>query len=248
MRVRIHLAIATIEDVHRACCLSQNPPRPSGISNKESLAMTAKTQGVGIVLAMLCALAPVAPTLAASASESLALLDKTTLNGRLEVIVELYAPPGKDGTADDPERYPAELVFERPDRFSLTIRRGEKKEYRAVAEAGVVRWLDVATGATGKADVAQLIDPLVLALLGTAGELATYASAKDLALPKNSPMRGALLAPHTQAGELATCTVWVGETGEPIGYDFQFFDGRRVFVSVLRQERNIVLSGKEFSL
>ena len=140
------------------------------------------------------------------------------------------------------------MVFERPDRFRISIRPGEKNEYRAVAEAGIVRWLDFATGWSGKAEVDDVTDPLALALLGTAGELQQHAEIKDLPQTKGSALIGARVSPRVLVGELSDGLVWIGDDGQPIGFEFRFADGGKVFVSVLRLVRNLKLSADEFAL
>lgn len=206
------------------------------------------TRAAAIVLATMLACAFAPTTHAASAADALALLDKTTLNGRLDAVVDVYAPPEKDGQSGKHERYPAQVVFERPDRFRISIRPGEKNEYRAVAEAGIVRWLDFATGWSGKAEVDDVTDPLALALLGTAGELQQHAEIKDLPQTKGSALVGARVSPRVLVGELSDGLVWIGDDGQPIGFEFRFADGGKVFVSVLRLERNLKLSADEFAL
>lgn len=215
---------------------------------KETFAMTSLLTRAAAVLAttLACAFAPT--THAASAGDALALLDKTTLNGRLDAVVDVYAPPEKDGQSGKHERYPAQLAFERPDRFRISIRPGEKNEYRAVAEAGIVRWLDFATGWSGKTEVDRVTDPLALALLGTAGELQRHAEVKDLPQTKGSTLVGARLSPRVLVGDLSDGLVWIGDDGAPIGFEFRFVDGGKVFVSVLRLQRNLQLPPEEFAL
>ena len=214
---------------------------------KDTFDMTSLLMRAAAVLAttLVCAFAPT--THAASASEALALLDKTTLNGRLDAVIDVYAPPEKEGQSGAHERYPAQVVFERPDRFRISIRPGEKNEYRAVAEAGVVRWLDLATGWSGKAEVDQVTDPLALALLGTAGELQRHAEIKDLPQTKGSTLTGARMSPRVLVGDLSDGLVWIGDDGQPIGFEFRFVDGGKVFVSVLRLERNLELPPGTFA-
>jgi len=215
---------------------------------KDTFAMTSFLTRAAAVLAttLACAFAP--STYAGSAGDALALLDKTTLNGRIDAVVDVYAPPEKNGQSGKHERYPAQVAFERPDRFRISIRPGQKNEYRAVAEAGIVRWLDFATGWSGKAEVDRVTDPLALALLGTAGELQQHAEIKDLPQAKGSTLVGARLSPRVLIGELSDGLVWIGDDGQPIGFEFRFADGGKVFVSVLRLERNIPLSKDEFAL
>jgi hypothetical protein len=185
---------------------------------------------------------------AASATAQLQYLDKTTYSGYLVLSVDLYDPPGKDGEYTAPKRYPAQLLFARPDRFRLVLRPGAKNEYRAVAEAGIVRWLDVATGLSGKAEAAKIVDPLALALLGSAGELLRFTGSKDLALSQNSKISGARLQPNTWGTGVHSGIAWFSSEGRPIGFEFLLADKTKVFVSVLQFQQNVKTSPGDFQL
>lgn len=187
---------------------------------------------------------------AASATQQLQVLDKTTASGQLDVVVALYDPPGKDGKYAAPKRYPAQVLFERPDRFRLVLRPGTQTEYRAVASAGIVRWLDLATGFSGKAEAGKVTDPLALALalLGSAGELLRFSSAKDLVLSKDSKISGARLQPNTWGTGVESGTAWLSSDGMPIGFEFLLTDSSRVFVSVLLFKQNVQTKPGDFEL
>lgn len=185
---------------------------------------------------------------AASASADLATLDKTLYSGLVEASVDRYPAPDKSGKRGAPERYPAELLFERPDRLRLRLRPGAWNEFVAVAEAGSVRWQDKATGLSGKDAAEAALDPLAVWLLGTAGELARFGKAFDLppATPK-SGVYGARLAPDTYGTGVADATAWFAN-GSPTGLELRFADGTSLFVSILRFERNVKTSPDDFAL
>lgn len=185
---------------------------------------------------------------AASASADLATLDKTLYSGLIEASVDRYPAPDKSGKRGAPERYPAELLFERPDRLRLRLRPGAWNEFVAVAEAGSVRWQDKATGLSGKDAADAALDPLAVWLLGTAGELARFGKAFDLppATPK-SGVYGARLAPDTYGTGVADATAWFAN-GSPTGLELRFADGTSLFVSILRFERNVKTSPDDFAL
>ena len=185
---------------------------------------------------------------AQSATDQLHALDQTTYSGRLQAFVDRYAPPGKDGKATAPERYPAELLFERPDRFRLTLRPGTKSEFRAVAEAGVLRWQDLGSGFSGKESVDKVTDPLALALLGTAGELKRFAGTQELPVAKDSAIVGARIKPSPMGNGIIDGAAWFNRKGDPLGFEFHFDDGSRVFVSVMRFEQNVQTSPQDFQL
>jgi outer membrane lipoprotein-sorting protein len=189
-------------------------------------------------LALGTLLAPLSAAFAQSATGYLYTLDKTTWSGALDVRVDLYPAPDKYGKVGQAQRYPAKLLFQRPDRFRMVLRPGEKNEYRAVAEGGIVRWLDVATGVSGKDKIDALVDPLAVALLGTAGELTRFGGAKDLPLAKGSKLLGATLAPKGWGSRVTQGLVWLSTDGKPVGYEFRLADGRRVFVAVLGFQHN----------
>lgn len=185
---------------------------------------------------------------AASASADLATLDKTLYSGLIEASVDRYPAPDKSGKRGAPERYPAELLFERPDRLRLRLRPGAWNEFVAVAEAGSVRWQDKATGLSGKDAADAALDPLAVWLLGTAGELARFGKTFDLppATPK-SGVYGARLAPDTYGTGVADATAWFAN-GSPTGLELRFADGTSLFVSILRFQRNVKTSPDDFAL
>lgn len=189
-------------------------------------------------LALGALLAPSSAAHAQSATDYLYALDKSTWSGALDVHIDLYPAPDKSGKVGQPQRYPAKLLFQRPDRFRMVLHPGAKNEYRAVAEAGIVRWLDMATGLSGKDKTEALVDPVVVGLLGTAGELARYGGAKDLPLPKGSKLLGATLAPKGWGSSVTQGQVWLSTDGKPAGYEFRLADGRRVFIAVLAFQHN----------
>jgi len=185
---------------------------------------------------------------AASASADLATLDKTLYSGLIEASVDRYPAPAKTGKRGAPERYPAELLFERPDRLRLRLRPGAWNEFVAVAEAGSVRWQDKATGLSGKDTADAALDPLAVWLLGTAGELARFGKTFDL--PPGTPksgVYGARLAPDTYATGVADATAWFAN-GNPTGLELRFADGTSLFVSILRFERNVKTAPDDFAL
>ncbi len=202
----------------------------------------------GMLVAALLAVVQSPAAFAASATDTLLTLDSTTWNGRITAVVERYAAPGKDGGTAPPERLPAQVVFERPDRYRVSLHPGTQDEYRAVAEAGVVRWQDAGSGLSGKTPVEQVTDPLALALLGTAGELKAYAALKDQPGVKGAPVSGARLLPRSGHGGMTSGDVWLSSEGEPIGFEFRFVDGGKVIVSIVRFERNIALDKDDFTL
>lgn len=184
---------------------------------------------------------------AASASADLATLDKTLYSGLVEASVDRYPAPDKNGKRGAPERYPAELLFERPDRLRLRLRPGAWNEFIAVAEAGSVRWQDKATGLSGKDTADAALDPLAVWLLGTAGELARFGKTFDL--PPGAPksgVYGARLAPDTYRTGVADAIAWFAN-GSPTGLDLRFADGTSLFVSILRFERNLKTSPDDFA-
>ena len=201
-----------------------------------------------ITLALTLSLGTVLSTHAASATTQLQYLDKTTYSGYLDVSVDLYGPPGKDGQYAAPKRYPAQLLFERPDRFRLVLRPGAKDEYRAVAEAGIVRWLDVATGFSGKEVASKVTDPLALALLGSAGELLRFTASKDLALGKGSKISGARLRSNTWGTGVENGLVWFSSDGKLIGFEFLLADRTKVLVSVRLFKQNVPTKPGDFQL
>ena len=183
---------------------------------------------------------------AASASADLATLDKTLYSGLVEASVDRYPAPAKSGKRGAPERYPAELLFERPDRLRLRLHPGAWNEFVAVAEAGTVRWHDKATGLSGKDSADTALDPLAVWLLGTAGDIFRFGKAFDL--PPGTPkygVYGARLAPDTYGTGVADAMVWFAN-GNPTGLDVRFTDGASLFVSFLRFDRNVETSPGDF--
>lgn len=185
---------------------------------------------------------------AGPASDQLNYLDKTTYSGYLNVHVDLYDPPNKNGQYGAATRYPAQLLFERPDRFRLVLRPGAKNEVRIVAQAGIVRWLDLATGISGKEEANKVTDPLALALLGTAGELMRFTTSKDLVLSKGSKISGAKITPKTWGAGLDGGIAWFSSEGKPIGFEFNMSDGSRVFMAVVDFQPNVPTKPSDFEL
>lgn len=199
---------------------------------KRTRALIAAALAFGLVFA------PFTASVAQSATDYLQTLDKTTYSGALDVRVDLYPAPDKYGKVGQPQRYPAKLLFQRPDRFRMVLYPGAKNEYRAVAEGGIVRWLDLSTGLSGKDKIDALVDPLAIALLGTAGELARFGGAKNLPLAKGSKLLGATLTPKGWGSRVTQGLVWLSTDGKPVGYEFRFADGRKLFVAVLTFQHN----------
>lgn len=199
---------------------------------KRTRALIAAALAFGLVFA------PFTASFAQSATDYLQALDKSTYSGALDVRVDLYPAPDKYGKVGQPQRYPAKLLFQRPDRFRMVLYPGAKNEYRAVAEAGIVRWLDLSTGLSGKDKIDALVDPLAIALLGTAGEFARFGGAKNLPLAKGSKLLGATLSPKGWGSRVTQGLVWLSTDGKPMGYEFRFADGRKLFVAVLTFQHN----------
>ena len=176
---------------------------------------------------------------AQSASQRLADYDKTTTSSAMEVMVDLYPAPDKYGKYGAPSRYPAQVLFERTGRFRISLRPGQKDEYRAVADAGIVRWLDLATGMQGKGTLGELLDPLAHAMLGAAGSLATVVPAKDLPSSKDAKVFGARLQTRQWGSATVEGYAWFASgDGRPTGFEFLLADGRKVFVAVLSYKQN----------
>ncbi|GEM_PF-749877 len=201
-----------------------------------------------IALALTMTLGATFSAQAASASDLLRYYDKTTYSGALDVYVDLYAAPDKNGKVGAPQRYPAKLLFERPDRFRLVLRPGAKNEFRAVSEAGIVRWLDLATGFSGKEEADKVTDPLALALLGAAGELMRFSAAKDLPVSKGTKLSGARFDPKSYGSGVESGLAWFGSDGQPVGFEFNMTDRSRVFVAVMTFAQNVQTSPDDFKL
>ena len=182
------------------------------------------------------------------ATDHLSTFDKTTYSGALTVSVDLYAAPDKYGKLSVPKRYPAQLMFARPDQFKLILRPGKSDEFRAVASAGTVRWLDLATGFSDKEQADKVIDPLALALLSTAGELSRFGKATELAVSKGSKISGARFDPKTYGSGIEKATAWFSSDGKPIGFEFELSDRRRVNISVLSFQQNVPTKPSDFML
>jgi hypothetical protein len=185
---------------------------------------------------------------AGSATNQLQYFDKTTYSGFLDVTVSLYPAPDKYGKIGAPQLYPAQLLFERPDRFRMVLRPGAKDEFRAVAEAGIVRWLDLYTGFSGKETADKVTDPLALALLGAAGEFLRFTASKDLVLSKDSKISGAVITPNTWGSTIERGLAWFSSDGQPVGFEFQMEDRSKVFVSVLTFKQNVKTYPGDFQL
>jgi hypothetical protein len=219
-----------------------NPIRkPSGVRN------ALKRFALSLCLTLTASIAT--PLFASgSSSQALITLDKTTYSGYLELQVDRYDPPGKDGKPVIPERDRAQVLFERPDRFRLALRPGEWNEFRATGEAGIVRWLDLATGLSGKREAEDVTDPLALWLLGTAGDLLRFTRAEDLPPGgMKDGLRGVRLNPETYGSTVTQATAWFDKE-TPVGMEFRLYDGSSVFVSILRLDRNVQTSPGDFQL
>lgn len=209
--------------------------------NRANLLCLALTLSLGVATPPAAAATP-------SATEQLLLIDKTVGSGALQVIVTTYgAASPKTGQRDAGQRSHATLLFERPDRFKLVLDPGGKNERRIAGDGEIVRWLDLATGLQGKAEARDVIDPTVLALLGTVAELGTYAPSKDIVLAKNSPVQGARMRPASFGVQVVSVDAWL-HAGQPAGLSFEMADGGRVFVAVLAFKANLPLKPADFEL
>ena len=182
------------------------------------------------------------------ATDQLITFDKTTYSGALSLSVDLYDAPDKYGKLGAPKRYPAQLLFARPDQFKLILRPGKSDEFRAVGSAGTVRWLDLATGFSDKEVAGKVIDPLALALLGAAGELKRFGKPTELPLGKGSKISGARFDPNTYGSGIDRAIIWFSSDGKPVGFEFELSDRRRVFVSVLSFQQNVPTKPGDFVL
>jgi hypothetical protein len=198
------------------------------------------------VLAMSLVIVP--PTSASGAVNYLYSFDKTTYSGAMEVFVDLYAAPDKQGNYGNPQRYRAHLLFERPDRFRIVLHPGKYNEFRAVAEAGFVRWQDRATGLSGTKPTTEVVDPLALALLGTVGELLDHSQAVEIPVYGQTAIYGASVRPKILGSALPDNIVWFSADGQPLGFEFAFNDRSKVFVSVLTFKQNVNTDPSDFQL
>ncbi len=194
-----------------------------------------------------CVCAPVMAVV--PASEQLVQLDKQLLSGHAVLLIRQYPPAaGKPSRHKAAKVSAATLLFERPDRFKLVMHPGQKNERRIVAEAGKVRWLKVSSGKTGSAQAAKVIDPLVLILLGTAGELPRYAALKELYLGKPPhSVASTTVLPRAYGTSVVQALAWFN-VGGITGLDFTLADGSRVFVSVLYFKGNVQTKPGDFEL
>jgi hypothetical protein len=201
---------------------------------------------------LLAAAVACAPSLSVAApvsgADQLRLLDKTTASAYLEFSVSLHpAPDPKSGKREAPEQYAASLLLDRPGQFRLVLDPGGKREFRAVGDEGLVRWLDLATGAFGKAEPGEVIDPLANLLLGTVGELGRLTEAKDLVQAKDSPVTAVQLQPLVYGSDVLTAQAWLHQD-QLTGLAFDLRDGRRVFVAVTGFEHNPKTAPGDFEL
>jgi hypothetical protein len=201
-----------------------------------------------LALGLSLSLGAVISAQAGIATTHLGTFDKTTYSGALIVSVDLYAAPDKYGKLGAPKRYPAQLLFARPDQFKLILRPGKSDEFRAVGSAGIVRWLDLATGFSDKEQADKVIDPLALALLSTAGELSRFGKATELVVGKGSKISGARFDPKTYGSGIEKATAWFSSDGKPIGFEFELSDRRRVLISVLSFQQNVPTKPGDFVL
>jgi hypothetical protein len=201
-----------------------------------------------LTLGLSLSLGSVLSAQAGIATDQLSTFDKTTYSGALTLSVDLYDAPDKYGKLGAPKRYPAQLLFARPDQFKLVLRPGAKDEFRAVGSAGTVRWLDLTTGFSDKEVAGKVLDPLALALLGTAGELSRLGKATELPLSKGSKISGARFDPKTYGSGIDKATVWFSSDGKPAGFEFELSDRRRVFIAVLGFQQNVQTKPGDFVL
>lgn len=196
----------------------------------------------------LACLLPIGLHAATSPSALLQSLDKSSYSGQATILLSRYAAPEK-GKAGYPTPVVdgAELLFERPDRFRLTLRPGRKDELTFVAQAGIARWHDKATGATGKAPTSDVADSLSLIALGTVGELKRYADLSDLPEAKQSPLRAARLDPRNFGTDVVRATAYYSND-QLSGCGFDMSDGSRVFVAILQYKANVQTKPGDFEL
>lgn len=209
--------------------------------------MNASTIGL---LALALSLVAATPTQAApaSASEQLLVIDKTTENGALSVVVTTYGPASpKTHERGEGTTLAATLLFERPGRFKLVLDPGGKYERRVVGDGETATWFDRPTGLQGKAKTSDVMDPTLIALLGTVAELQAYAAAKDFVLDKKSPVIGAQLIPAGWGNSAVAVNAWLHD-GQPTGFSFELADGGRIFVAVMSFKANVPLKPSDFKL
>ncbi|UHQ22737.1 hypothetical protein LVB77_19135 [Lysobacter sp. 5GHs7-4] len=200
-----------------------------------------------VAVGLLC-LAPLALHAASSATALLQSMDQTHYSARVVARISRYAPPLKGKTEHALIRTDSvELLLERPDRFRFVLRPGAKDETTFVAQAGIARWRDKATGATGKAKTEDVVDPLALIALGTAGELKRYVKLSELNPGKSSPLRGARLDPRVFGSDVERATAWFGND-KPVGYGFEMSDGGRIYVAIASYQPNVQTKPGDFEL
>lgn len=199
------------------------------------------------VFAAVLALAVALPTLAAgSAVDRLKYYDGTTSTAWFDGQAKLYAAPVK-GNYGTPQRYRAQLLFARPDRFRLMLRPGAKNEYRAVGNAGSVQWLDLATGLSGQGKALEYVDPAALDLLRTVGELWRFAPSKELPAAGKGSLRGAVLVPKSFDSRVKRAVVWF-RNDQPYSFEFEFVDGRKLQFTVSSFKQNVPTKPSDFQL
>lgn len=199
------------------------------------------------MLATASALILAAPAFAAGAAvDRLKYYDGTTSTAWFDGQAKLYAAPVK-GNYGTPQRYRAQLLFARPDRFRLMLRPGAKNEYRAVGSAGSVQWLDLATGLSGQGKAIEYVDPAALDLLRTVGELWRFAPSKELPAADNGNLRGAVLVPKSFDSRVKRAVVWF-RNDQPYSFDFEFVDGRKLQFTVSSFKQNVPTKPSDFQL
>jgi hypothetical protein len=201
---------------------------------------------LSLALAALAMFAVAAANAAGNATDRLKYYDGATATASFDGHVQLYAAPVK-GVYGTPQRYRAQLLIARPDRFRLVLRPGANNEYRAVGSAGVVQWRDLATGLTGQGKATDYIDPAALDVLGTVGELNRLAPAKELPALQQGSVRGATLSPRSYGNNVLRAIAWF-RNDQPYLYEFEFRDGRKLFFSVSSFKHNPPTKPSDFQL
>lgn len=187
------------------------------------------------------------PTFAAGpAVDRLKYFDGTTSTAWFDGQAKLYAAPVK-GNYGTPQRYRAQLLFARPDRFRLMLRPGAKNEYRAVGNAGSVQWLDLGTGFSGQGKALDYVDPAALDLLRAVGELWRFAPSKELPAADKGNLRGAVLVPKSFDSRVKRAVVWF-RNDQPYSFDFEFVDGRKLQFTVSSFKQNVPTKPSDFQL